>query len=120
MNFAKWLASSGAPQSTARTQAELFKTLKARNPNLSVEEIIEALVSARFPALTNENERIWMHQQQDQCLYTHVLNLLRVEADFRNPDPSTQSEMETVVREELLKSGLGKDVVFGEGNRAKA
>jgi hypothetical protein len=120
MNFAKWLARNGAPQSTARTQVELFKTLKARNPNSSVEDIIEAMISARFPALTNENEQIWMHQQQDKCLYTHVVNLLRVEADFDKLDSSAQNEIEAVVREELLQSGLGKEVIFGESNKAEA
>ncbi len=114
MNFPKWLARNGAPKSTARTQVKLFKTLKARNPDSSVEDIIEAMISVRFPALTNENEQIWMHQQQDKCLYTHVVNLLRVEAGFDRLDSSAQSEMEAVVREELLKSGLGKELTFGK------
>jgi hypothetical protein len=61
-----------------------------------------------------------MHQQQDKCLYTHVVNLLRVEAGFDRLDSSAQSEMEAVVREELLKSGLRKDVIFGESNKPKA
>jgi hypothetical protein len=120
MNFAKWLARSGAPESTVRTQIKLFKTLKARNPDLSTEDIIEAMVSVRFPALTNENEQIWLHQQHDKCLYTHVLNLLRVEVGFDKLDPSAQSKMEAAVRKELSKSGLGKDVIFGGSNKPKA
>jgi hypothetical protein len=120
MNFPKWLARNGAPDSTARTQVKLFEILKALKPDSSVENIIQAMISACFPALTNENEQIWMRQQQDKCLYTHVLNLLRVEVDFDKLDPPVQSEMEAVVREELLKSGLGKDVIFGESNKPKA
>jgi hypothetical protein len=120
MNFSKWLARNGAPESTARTQIKLFKTFKARNPDLSTEDTIEAMISVRFPALTNENEQIWLQQQQDKCLYTHVLNLLRVEAGFDQLAPPAQSEMEAVVRKELLKSGLGKDVIYGESDKQKA
>src|SRR4029077_6701573 len=59
------------------------------------------------------DELSWMYRQDDKCLYTFVLNLLRVEAGFDNLDPSTKSKIEDVVREELLKSGLGKEVIFG-------
>ncbi len=113
MNFPQWLARNGAPESTARTQVKLFEILKALKPDSSVENIIEAMISACFPALTNENEQIWMRQQQDKCLYSHVVNLLRVEAGFDKLNPRRKNEMEAVVRKELIKSGLGKDVIFG-------
>jgi hypothetical protein len=99
---------------TARTQAKLFKTLKARNPDSNIQQTIRAMIAVRFRLLPNEDEQIWMYRQDDKYLYTFVLNLLRVEAGFDNLDPSTKSKIEDVVREELLKSGLGKEALFGE------
>jgi hypothetical protein len=77
------------------------------------------MIAVRFRILPNKEEETWMHQQQDKCLNSFVLNLLRVEAGFDNLDPSTKSEIEDVVREELLKSGLGKEVIFGEPTPAQ-
>jgi hypothetical protein len=116
MSFSKWILRKGAVGGTVRWVIKNYLGLYTLDPDQSLLEIIQKLIIARCSVLNDPSEEQMLMELSNNMkgLRGLVMSLLCTEAHYmENTDEGKKIILE-VVNEELLKSGLGNEILFGE------
>lgn len=116
MGILKWLARKGAVGGTARWAGKTYLSIRAANPEATLDEIISQMVAARYRSSSDQELRNSIQSQvrksQISGLGALVVLILVHEAGYAKNTSENRKMFNEVINDELLKTGVPEKVLF--------
>ena len=116
MGIKSWIARRGAVGGTARWAAKGYQSMKSNSLAMSVEDVMLGLVHSRYSAIPNNVAKSTLtsliSEGQVNGLQHLVINILNIEAGFREASMEDRFLFMRVIEEELQAAGVPQEDIF--------
>ena len=116
MSISKWLARKGNVGGTARWAGNAYWSIRKRKSDVSIEEVMREIVSVRYRSGSMQPARealLSIIEKGEMRGLAHlVVNILSIEANFRENSAENRFMFMDVVQEELEKLKIPNGEIY--------